>query len=83
MFASLPFGVLWPVIFGVFRLLPFACCAAQDLLALGADVNRTSSSGRTAVQMAESSGSAQIRELLAEHMAAARRRPDRECENDG
>ena len=58
------------------------CCAAQDLLVLRADTTAVGLSGRTAVQMAQSSGSVRIQELLEEHAAALRARPPREDGED-
>ena len=58
------------------------CCAAQDLLLLRADATALSVSGRTPAQMAQSSGSARITELLDEHAAALRARAPRDDGED-
>jgi hypothetical protein len=59
-------------------VLPFACCAAQELLAMRADTNLLSSSGRSAFQMAQLSGSHVIQDLLSAHTAALRVRSPRD-----
>ena len=62
-------------------VLPFACCAAQDLLAMQADTNILSSAGLSAFQMAQSSGSQVIQDLMTAHAEAARRRSPRDDED--
>jgi hypothetical protein len=64
---------------GDFRGLPvLPLAAAQELLVMRADVNILSSAGRTAFQMAQSSGSQVIQDLMAAHAEAARQRSPRD-----
>ena len=55
----------------------------KELLVLRAHVDRASGNGRTAVQMASTSGSQDIRNMIEAHMAAARARPARDDAEDG